>query len=180
MAFLLTLLLFITLNYWCTYNAEYAFLILIDYFQSSSKKYFEDFCTTLESREVDLMRKIFNERSILFLGCDPERPEYKNFFQKFAVNAKVDSCWNLQSSRWFSSLYLHVYFTSYFLWNQYVCRYAPFLQQLKHYKFETYQDSDLHENGNLITLKANIQPWEFVQFLSTGTIQEEIQPGQVT
>lgn len=72
------------------------FLISIDYFQPSSKKYFEDFCTTLEGPEVELMQQIFNERSVLFLGCDPERPEYKNFFQKFAVNAKVDSCWNLQ------------------------------------------------------------------------------------
>ena len=72
------------------------FLILIDCFQPSSKKYFEDFCTTLEGPEVELMQQIFNERSVLFLGCDPERPEYKNFFQKFAVNAKVDSSWNLQ------------------------------------------------------------------------------------
>jgi len=52
--------------------------------------------------------------------------------------------------------------------------------QMKHYKFETYGESDLERNGNLLTLKANIQPWEFVQFLSTGTIQEEIQPGQVS
>lgn len=52
--------------------------------------------------------------------------------------------------------------------------------QMKHYKFETYEESDLERNGNLLTLKANIQPWEFVQFLSTGTIQEEIQPGQVS
>ena len=51
---------------------------------------------------------------------------------------------------------------------------------MKHYKFETYGESDLETNGNLLTLKANIQPWEFVQFLSTGTIQEEIQPGQVS
>jgi len=53
------------------------------------------------------------------------------------------------------------------------------LLQMKHYKFETYEESDLERNGNLLTLKANIQPWEFVQFLSTGTIQKEIQPGQV-
>ena len=51
---------------------------------------------------------------------------------------------------------------------------------MKHYKFETYSKSDLEGNGNLLTLKANIQPWEFVQFLSTGTIQAEIQPGQVS
>lgn len=76
-------------------------------------------------------------------------------------------------------LYLRVYFTSNFLRNRRVCRYSPFFLQFKHYKFESYQDSDLHENGNLLTLKANIQPWEFVQFLSTGTIQAEIQPGQV-
>ena len=35
------------------------------------------------------MRQVFNDRSVLFLGCDPLRTEYKNFFQKFAVNAKV-------------------------------------------------------------------------------------------
>ncbi|XP_022778484.1 uncharacterized protein LOC111320055 [Stylophora pistillata] len=105
----------------------------------SSKNYFEDFCTDLEGPEVELMQQIFDERSILFLGCDPERTEYKNFFQKFAVNAKM-----------------------------------------KHYKFETYWDSDLHENGNLLTLKAIIQPWEFVQCLSTGTIQEEFQSGKVS
>lgn len=54
------------------------------------------------------------------------------------------------------------------------------LLQMKHYKFETYEESDLERNGSLLTLKANIQPWEFVQFLSTGTIQKEIQPGQVS
>ena len=35
------------------------------------------------------MRRIFNERSVLFLGCDANRPEYKSFMQKFAVGAKV-------------------------------------------------------------------------------------------
>jgi len=35
------------------------------------------------------MRQVFNDRSVLFLGCDPARTEYKNFFQKFAVDAKV-------------------------------------------------------------------------------------------
>ena len=35
------------------------------------------------------MHKVFDDRSVLFLGCDPNRAEYKNFFQKFAVNAKV-------------------------------------------------------------------------------------------
>lgn len=55
----------------------------------SSKNYFEDFCSTLESAEVNFMHRIFNERSVLFLGCDLHRQEYKSFFQKFAVNAKV-------------------------------------------------------------------------------------------
>ena len=55
----------------------------------SSKNYFEDFCSTLEGAEVDFMHRIFNERSVLFLGCDLHRQEYKSFFQKFAVNAKV-------------------------------------------------------------------------------------------
>ena len=50
---------------------------------------------------------------------------------------------------------------------------------MKHYKFETSGESELGNDGNLLTLKANIQPWEFVQFLSTGTIQEDIQPGKV-
>ena len=50
---------------------------------------------------------------------------------------------------------------------------------MKHYKFETHSKSDLKENGNLLTLKANLEPWEFVQFLSTGTIEEKIQPGKV-
>lgn len=59
-------------------------------FQPSSKKYFEDFCTSLENAEVEFMHQIFNTRSVLFLGCDPERPEYKGFFQKFAVHAKVN------------------------------------------------------------------------------------------
>ena len=35
------------------------------------------------------MHQVFNDRSVLFLGCDPARAEYKNFFQKFAVTAKV-------------------------------------------------------------------------------------------
>lgn len=50
---------------------------------------------------------------------------------------------------------------------------------MKHYKFETSGESDLEKDGSLVTLKANIQPWEFIQFLSTGTIQEDIQPGKV-
>ena len=50
---------------------------------------------------------------------------------------------------------------------------------MKHYKFETHSVSALEENGNLLTLKANLQPWEFVQFLSTGNIEEKIQPGRV-
>ena len=50
---------------------------------------------------------------------------------------------------------------------------------MEHYKFETHSKSDLEKKGNLLTLKANLQPWEFVQFLSTGTIAEEIQPGKV-
>ena len=36
------------------------------------------------------MRQLFNERSILFLGCDPNREEYINFFRKFAVSAQVN------------------------------------------------------------------------------------------
>ena len=36
------------------------------------------------------MHQVFNDRSVLFLGCDPDREEYKNFFQKFAVNSKVE------------------------------------------------------------------------------------------
>ncbi|XP_073233665.1 uncharacterized protein [Porites lutea] len=106
--------------------------------QPSSKNYFEDFCSTLESAEVDFMHRIFNERSVLFLGCDLHRQEYKSFFQKFAVNAKMI-----------------------------------------HYNFETSDKSDLEANGNLLTLKVTIKPWEFVQLLSTGTIQEDIQPGEV-
>ena len=35
------------------------------------------------------MRQVFDDRSVLFLGCDPAHTEYKNFFKKFAVNAKV-------------------------------------------------------------------------------------------
>ncbi|XP_015766245.1 PREDICTED: tyrosine-protein kinase Fer-like isoform X3 [Acropora digitifera] len=105
----------------------------------SSKKYFEDFCDSQENAEVEFTRQLFNERSILFLGCDPNRVEYMNFFRKFAVNAK----------------------------------------EMKHYKFETHSESALEENGNLLTLKANLQPWEFVQFLSTGNIEEKIQPGRV-
>ena len=50
---------------------------------------------------------------------------------------------------------------------------------MKHYKFETHSKSDLEKNGNLLTLKANLQPWEFVQFLSTGTNEEKIQSGKV-
>lgn len=48
-----------------------------------------------------------------------------------------------------------------------------------HYNFETSDKSDLEANGNLLTLKVTIKPWEFVQLLSTGTIQEDIQPGEV-
>ena len=36
------------------------------------------------------MRQLFNERSILFLGCDPNREEYMNIFRRFAVSAQVN------------------------------------------------------------------------------------------
>ena len=52
--------------------------------------------------------------------------------------------------------------------------------QMKHYTFETSNDSDLDKKGNLVALKANIQLWEFVQFLSTGEIIEEIKEGKVS
>ena len=51
--------------------------------------------------------------------------------------------------------------------------------QMTHYNFETSDKSDLEANGNLLTLKVTVKPWEFVQLLSTGTIQEDIQPGEV-
>ena len=51
---------------------------------------------------------------------------------------------------------------------------------MKHYTFETSNDSDIAKKGNLLTLKANIQLWEFVQFLSTGEIIEEIKEGKVS
>lgn len=51
---------------------------------------------------------------------------------------------------------------------------------MKHYTFETSNDSDLDKKGNLLALKANIQLWEFVQFLSTGEIIEEIKEGKVS
>ena len=59
-------------------------------FQPSSKKYFEDFCDNQENTEVEFMRQLFNERSILFLGCDPNREEYMSVFRKFAVSAQVN------------------------------------------------------------------------------------------
>ena len=59
-------------------------------FQPTSKKYFEDFCDSQENAEVEFMRQLFNERSILFLGCDPNREEYIKFFRKFAVSAQVN------------------------------------------------------------------------------------------
>ena len=52
--------------------------------------------------------------------------------------------------------------------------------QMKHYTFESSNDSDLDKKGNLLALKANIQLWEFVQFLSTGEIIEEIKEGKVS
>ena len=64
-------------------------LLLLN-FQPSSKKYFEDFCGSQENAEVEFMRQLFNERSILFLGCDPNREEYINFFRKFAVSTQVN------------------------------------------------------------------------------------------
>ena len=72
-----------------THSADISIFLFFSFFQPSSKKFFEDFCSALESSEVEFMRQVFNDRSVLFLGCDPARTEYKNFFQKFAVNAKV-------------------------------------------------------------------------------------------
>ena len=58
-------------------------------FQPNSKEYFESFCGSFESEEVEFIRRIFNERSVLFLGCNPSHPVYQNFLSKFAVKAKV-------------------------------------------------------------------------------------------
>ena len=52
-------------------------------------------------------------------------------------------------------------------------------QQMTHYNFLTCETSGLEENGSLLTLKVTARPWEFVQLLSTGTIQDEIKPGEV-
>ena len=45
--------------------------------------------------------------------------------------------------------------------------------------FQTSEQSSLETNGSLHILKAKLKVWEFVQFLSTGSIQENIRPGQV-
>ncbi|XP_068708228.1 uncharacterized protein [Montipora foliosa] len=50
---------------------------------------------------------------------------------------------------------------------------------MTHYNFLTCETSGLEENGSLLTLKVTARPWEFVQLLSTGTIQDEIKPGEV-
>ena len=46
--------------------------------------------------------------------------------------------------------------------------------------FEASDAPGLDRNGSLNILKAKLDIWEFVQFLSTGSIEAEIEPqGQV-
>ena len=40
---------------------------------------------------MDFLRQLFNERPVLFLGCDLSDPVYEKFLLKFTDNAKVQS-----------------------------------------------------------------------------------------
>ena len=49
----------------------------------------ENFCKDMENEEVSFMKRVFNERPVLFLGCDGTHPLYADFVTKFAIGAKV-------------------------------------------------------------------------------------------
>ncbi|XP_019614926.1 PREDICTED: uncharacterized protein LOC109462774 [Branchiostoma belcheri] len=106
-----------------------------------SRQFLDDILRGEPGREVaaaEFLAKVFQERPVLFLGCDLQHDFYKRLLARFVTNAPID-----------------------------------------HYTFESSEIRGCPRHGSLVTLKANLELWEFVQYLSTGRMEENIQPGQV-
>ncbi|KAI8508137.1 60S acidic ribosomal protein P1 [Branchiostoma belcheri] len=106
-----------------------------------SRQFLEDILIGEPGREVaaaEFLAKVFQERPVLFLGCDLQNDFYKRLLTRFVTTAPID-----------------------------------------HYTFESSEIRGCPHLGSLVTLKANLELWEFVQYLSTGRMEENIQPGQV-
>eukprot|EP00058_Branchiostoma_floridae_P021711 XP_002607201.1 hypothetical protein BRAFLDRAFT_68002 [Branchiostoma floridae] len=56
--------------------------------QVVAKQRMEELCTS-DGEEARFLEKLFNERSVLFLGCDPDLPLYSSALQRFAENSKT-------------------------------------------------------------------------------------------
>ncbi|XP_019634960.1 PREDICTED: uncharacterized protein LOC109477939 [Branchiostoma belcheri] len=52
------------------------------------KQRMEELCTS-DGEEVRFLEQLFDERSVLFLGCDPDQPLYTSALQRFAENSKT-------------------------------------------------------------------------------------------
>ncbi|KAI8508149.1 hypothetical protein Bbelb_143890 [Branchiostoma belcheri] len=52
------------------------------------KQRMEELCTS-DGQEVRFLEQLFDERSVLFLGCDPDQPLYISALQRFAENSKT-------------------------------------------------------------------------------------------
>ncbi|CAH1274277.1 Hypp5286 [Branchiostoma lanceolatum] len=53
-----------------------------------TKKQMEELCTS-DGEEARFLEKLFNEQSVLFLGCDPDAPLCCSVLQRFAENSKT-------------------------------------------------------------------------------------------
>ncbi|XP_078656912.1 uncharacterized protein LOC144903017 isoform X2 [Branchiostoma floridae x Branchiostoma belcheri] len=52
------------------------------------KQRMEELCTS-DGEDVRFLERLFDERSVLFLGCDPDQPLYTSALQRFAENSKT-------------------------------------------------------------------------------------------
>ncbi|XP_062509470.1 uncharacterized protein LOC134185648 isoform X2 [Corticium candelabrum] len=85
------------------------------------------------------MESVFNQRTVLFLGCNRNHPLYNGLINTFALDSKET-----------------------------------------HYWYDLSSDSkSVKQDRNLVTLQFNMPLWEFILYLSTGSMQKEFQSGQV-
>ncbi|XP_019615063.1 PREDICTED: uncharacterized protein LOC109462867 [Branchiostoma belcheri] len=54
----------------------------------ATKQRMEELCRS-DGEEARFFEQLFNERSVLFLGCDPDQPLYSSALQRFAENSKT-------------------------------------------------------------------------------------------
>ncbi|XP_070571493.1 uncharacterized protein [Ptychodera flava] len=57
---------------------------------NSHRSYFEETCDQRKDENTDFLQQIFDENSVLFLGCNVDHAIYKKFLNKFAAHSKAN------------------------------------------------------------------------------------------